>query len=74
MTAPFKYYLEDGELIRENVGGESGGQKVTFRNMAEICNYLSKIDKELWACRTIITVQRKSLEKVISLAKEIHDT
>lgn len=71
MKSPFKFYLEEDQLVREVVAGSGVGEKSVFRNMAEICNYISEIDGYLWEARGVIGDQEKRTKNIISAAKKI---
>lgn len=71
MASPFKFYIENGSLVREWVAGEKTGEKSTFRNMAEVANYIDKTNQELWACRSLINKHKDYKEVVTALADQI---
>lgn len=73
MPSPFKFYIEDGKLVREFINGRRTGERTVFRNMAEICNYIDMTDKDLWGCREPSRKHQEYREDVAKLADKIKE-
>ena len=71
-VSPFKFYIDNGKLVREVVYGSRKGEKAIFRDLAEICEYLKRADNDLWLNRGIASHLGIQLEQMKMLAGQTH--